>query len=258
MTRAGQGGRLAALDATRGVLACVVVVHHVVRAFGSLAMARWAHMAVLGFFLMSGYVLAYSYDGRPLVFMARRVVRLWPLYAVCVCAGCAVQGLALNPTWLVWWPMPPFQEGAVFDPPAWSLFMEAWATLIFPVLFWVTLRGRIFGMALAGLSFALIYVEPRLFCVPFFAIGVAATGFAINWPRRAPAMLLWLGKISYSLYLTHALVMIVAVRAFGSWGAIAVLPAVFGIAWLCWWAIERPSILLSRRVGATKRVAAQA
>ncbi len=33
MTRAGQGGRLAALDATRGVLACVVVVHHVVRAF---------------------------------------------------------------------------------------------------------------------------------------------------------------------------------------------------------------------------------
>jgi len=170
----------------------------------------------------------------------------------------AVQGLALNPTWLVWWPMPPFQEGAVFDPPAWSLFMEAWATLIFPVLFWVTLRGRIFGMALAGLSFALIYVEPRLFCVPFFAIGVAATGFAINWPRRAPGVLLWLGKISYSLYLTHALVMIVAVRAFGSWGAIAVLPAVFGIAWLCWWAIERPSILLSRRVGAAKRVAVQA
>jgi hypothetical protein len=37
-----------------------------------------------------------------------------------------------------------------------------------------------------------------------------------------------------------------------------VLPAVFGIAWLYWWAIERPSILLSRRVGATKRVAVQA
>jgi peptidoglycan/LPS O-acetylase OafA/YrhL len=189
MMNARRPGRLPVLDATRGALASVVVMHHVVRAFGSLALARPAHVAVLGFFTMSGYVLAYSFDGRKLIFIGKRLIRLWPLYAVCVVAGCLIQGLALNPTWLAWWPMPPFQHGPAFDPPAWSLFMEAWATLIFPLLFWITLRNRTIGVAVAGLSFGLIFLDRGYSVYHFLRSALRRRGSTLGGRNRRPARL---------------------------------------------------------------------
>ena len=59
----------------------------------------------------------------------------------------------------------------------------------------------------------------------------------------------WLGRISYSLYLIRWLVLELATRAFGPWGAVAALPAVFVVGWLVWWGVERPSIWASRRIG---------
>jgi peptidoglycan/LPS O-acetylase OafA/YrhL len=57
----------------------------------------------------------------------------------------------------------------------------------------------------------------------------------------------WLGKISYSLYLSHVLVLTIFANAFGLWGTVAALPVIFAAAWTLWFLVEHPSILLSRR-----------
>jgi peptidoglycan/LPS O-acetylase OafA/YrhL len=177
--------------------------------------------------------------------MARRLVRLWPVYAVVLTLGYATAGQFVP--WRVLFWLPPFPRVEV-DPPAWSLYWEAWATFFFPAAFWVARRSRALAMALAGASFGLTFLHPDLVYVMFFALGVAGSEFAIPWPQRMPGWSLWLGKISYSLYLTHAVVMRVAFSLGGPWAVAASVPAVFAAAWLIWWAVERPSINWSRRV----------
>ena len=73
----------------------------------------------------------------------------------------------------------------------------------------------------------------------------------ISWRNRLleSAIPQWLGRISYSLYLSHALVLKVFVHAFGAWGGVLAIPAALCIGWLIWWGVERPSIKLSRKVG---------
>ena len=68
------------------------------------------------------------------------------------------------------------------------------------------------------------------------------------WLEAAPAQ--WLGKVSYSLYLSHWLVFAAAVRLVGLWGGVWALPLAFPVGWAVWAAVERPSILASRRVKA--------
>jgi peptidoglycan/LPS O-acetylase OafA/YrhL len=77
--------------------------------------------------------------------------------------------------------------------------------------------------------------------------------------RRVPRVLAWLGRISYSVYLLHAIVLLVFVRHLpDAWAR--PLPARFGIAvgfvavvlaasWLSYRVVERPAQLLGRRVG---------
>ena len=81
--------RLGSLDALRGVLALAVLSCH-------LTGAPWpswvAGRAVDGFFILSGYVLCRGYDGRYAAFLARRAVRLWPVYAACITATALLAG----------------------------------------------------------------------------------------------------------------------------------------------------------------------
>jgi peptidoglycan/LPS O-acetylase OafA/YrhL len=242
--------RLHCLDGLRGLLACVVVACHVDEtALHDFALYVPAYVAVVLFFVMSGLVLARSYDGRPFVFIIRRMVRLWPVYAVCMLAGYALIGRLPPPAGFLWWPLPPYNEFGRIDPPAWTLLLEAWATPVLLLYFRIAAFGRKWILFATLASFGLIAVDPRFFCLFFFGIGVSMAQFAIPWPQRVPRLALWLGKISYSLYLTHGLVMQVGMTEFGPKGTALVLPAVFIIAWIVWWAVERPSIAWSRAVG---------
>ena len=68
---------------------------------------------VMAFFAMSGFVLARAYDGRPLAFVVRRVIRLWPLYAVCMVVGYAIIPHRLpSAAVMVWYPLLGSPNGA--------------------------------------------------------------------------------------------------------------------------------------------------
>ena len=75
--------RVAAVDGLRGLLAVVVLAWHVAAPFGLAWLLPAANLAVATFFVLSGYVLTRGWDGRYGVFLIRRFLRLWPVYAAC-------------------------------------------------------------------------------------------------------------------------------------------------------------------------------
>ncbi len=240
------GTRLVCLDALRGVLALVVIGVHVALAYGSRAMIIPGLLAVLGFFTMSGYVLARSYTGRPGLFMVQRVVRLWPLYAACIFAGYALLGRLPPLLELAWWPIPAWGSAPVADYPAWSLYYEAWATPFFPAVFAIARRSRAASWALT-LAIALAgRWDIRLSLCAFFVLGVCLAQYRIRLPTRVPKAAQAVGVISYSLYMTHQLVISVVEPIGGATAVAASVPLMLFVAWVAWRLIERPSIALSR------------
>ena len=73
------------LDGLRGVAALMVVAFHVFEAFATSHLDQRVNHGYLGvdfFFILSGFVVAYAYDDRPLSplqFIKRRIIRLHPM-----------------------------------------------------------------------------------------------------------------------------------------------------------------------------------
>ena len=248
-------GRLLALDGLRGVLALIVVFWHATSPLNLLLFASPAKLAVSGFFLLSGFVLTRSWDGRLGRFMARRFVRLWPVYALCLACGYLIVGV--RPAWLqfFWYPLTIADTLPQIDPPIWSLGMEAYAMPLMPLIVWAG-AGSLYRsaiLALAPLMIARFYaggpLEQYLIALSMFILG----SFLSRWNFRnrflESRLPQWLGGISYSLYLTHWLVFTLAVRTVGPWGGVGAIPAALFIGWLTWRFVEAPSIYASRRVG---------
>ncbi|MFD9003489.1 acyltransferase family protein [Streptomyces sp. NPDC059582] len=149
--------RLPSLTGLRFWAALLVVLYHLSRQVGTvpgLSDAVWyGRSGVTFFFVLSGVVLAWTYDGANVptrVFLWRRFARIWPMLAVSVGASVAVWALmdqavslkAVAATLLLvhaWFPIPVIFKGG--NPAAWSLSDEAWFYLIFPALLAV-LAGR--------------------------------------------------------------------------------------------------------------------
>ena len=109
------GGPLAhfdVLDGLRGVAALLVLLGHetaiVFGTSGSLAPRK--ELAVAFFFMLSGFVISSAYEdhlrrGMPATdFLARRVIRLYPLIALGIAVGSLawiVEGARLRPSWLL-------------------------------------------------------------------------------------------------------------------------------------------------------------
>jgi peptidoglycan/LPS O-acetylase OafA/YrhL len=246
-------GRVAALDGLRGLLAVVVLAWHVCAPFGVGWMLPLANVAVGLFFLMSGYVLTRGWDGRFGLFLARRFLRLWPVYALCLGAGYWIAGV--QPVWseFLWYPYIGPNGSPAIDPPVWSLCLEAYAMPLMPLIVWA---GAASGLRAAFCMAAAAAVGLAIPQVSVLALFIAGAFLArVEWRNRVleSALPQWLGKVSYSLYLSHFLVLELAMRAFGPWGGVAAVPAAFAVGWLVWLAVERPSIGLSRALARAVR-----
>ena len=241
--------RVAAIDGIRGALALVVVAWHVAARFHIDWLLLPANLAVMMFFILSGCVLTRGWDGRYGVFLLRRFVRLWPVYAFCLYVGYFVADV--QPVWteFFWYPYIGPNSTPAIDPPIWSLFLEAWTMPFMPRIVWSG-SANPFRAALAMVVLvAASLFDARILVGALFVFGA----FAARWEYRnrllESALPQWLGQISYSLYLTHWIVIELGVRAMGPWGAVLALPPVFVVAWVVWWSIERPSISASRWLG---------
>ncbi|TWB57847.1 peptidoglycan/LPS O-acetylase OafA/YrhL [Rhizobium sp. ERR 922] len=171
--------RYAALDAMRGLAAFAVVVYHLDRPY-----APSAYIAVDFFFVLSGFVIARAYgeklDGgmTVLAFMKARYARLYPLFLIgsvyglaqlllhWQAAGVGRADLAASILTTVFMlPSPSFLMRSAGDilalyplnGPAWSLFWELLANLVFAlVLFRLKTRSLIL---IAAASLAMLIVS---------------------------------------------------------------------------------------------------
>jgi peptidoglycan/LPS O-acetylase OafA/YrhL len=248
-----QPERVAAVDGLRGLLALVVLAWHVCAPFGLNWMLPLANVSVALFFVLSGYALTRGWDGHYGAYLLRRALRLWPTFALCLALGYVLAGV--RPVWseFLWYPyMDPSAKPAI-DPPAWSLFLEAYATPFLPLLIWAgAARARAIFIACGLTAISLTWAFAGVLAL--FLIGSYLARSALrNRPLEA-RIPQWLGRVSYSLYLSHFLVLELGVRAFGPAGGIVALPAVFAGAWLLWFLVERPSIAASRRAARALRV----
>ena len=237
--------RLPALDGLRGVLAVLVVVSHVVEIdFGSRALAPCSETCVLLFFALSAHVLTRSW-GRfnyP-TFLLRRLVRLWPVFAVCMLAGFALSGAVPDVPALT------FQTILLpADPPSWSLAIEVRAMLLMPVIAWSG-RGGLWRSGLTAAAWlGAVGVSVLL---PIGLAFLAGARLSALEPRMAlfeHPVCQWLGRCSYSLYLSHWVVLAALYRLWGAGSAVVAIPLALGVGHALWWAVERPSIVLSHRV----------
>ena len=135
------------LDAIRGIAALLVVQRHAAPLF---AMSAWpaTHLAVDLFFLMSGFVIAHSYDEKLAMglkfksFMLIRIIRLYPLYLVGLILGVIVEILlaesnlqqvilgTLSAIFMILWTSFP-----MLNDPRWSLTFEVLINAIYAAIF---------------------------------------------------------------------------------------------------------------------------
>lgn len=211
------------LEALRGLAAATVVWHHVIYhqhnldpTYAPTGVAAYnppGPLAVLIFFLLSGYVIGRRYPeplrpGGVLPYLHRRFVRVYPMYVVAVAAGVVVSGftiswLAVGYHLLFWqsWGVPVMFE----NNPLWSLQYEVLYYLAFIPLALLAVRPWVVAVLAAGLGLAALLLPPNGFNEPLgqYVIGFAfwATGWAlarlrteapVAWPRVVSALLLLL------------------------------------------------------------------
>ncbi|MEU3506666.1 acyltransferase [Streptomyces longwoodensis] len=172
--------RLPSLTGLRFWAALLVVLYHLSRQVGTVpwvSEAVWyGRSGVTFFFVLSGVVLAWTYDGAGVparVFLRRRFARVWPLLAVSVAASVAVwawmgrpvSAAAVAATLLLvhaWSPDPVVFTGG--NPAAWSLSDEAWFYLTFPALLalFAGRRARVWAWTAAALTVAALVLWPAL------------------------------------------------------------------------------------------------
>jgi peptidoglycan/LPS O-acetylase OafA/YrhL len=180
------------LDTLRGIAALLVVIWHTEALFGIRPGS--GYLAVDFFFVLSGFVIAHSYDRRlvsgmsPIAFMRVRLIRLYPLYIAGIVIAAVGIGAALALRMQTGWkpgglltafvysmlflPTPPTigQSGSFYplDTPAWSLSLE----LLINFLFAISFRWQSIRVLIGVISASLV-----LLCYSAFSFGSLNNGF---------------------------------------------------------------------------------
>lgn len=166
-------GRLYGLDALRGIAALLVVIGHTEKVTHSAWPVGHYGLAVDFFFMLSGYVMARTYENRlaertisPVGFLARRFRRLWPIAALGVVLALAYS-VATGPVngnlllkfaaALLFLPFPGSSWIFPLNGPRWSLFTELVANFIHALLL-ARLSNRALGAVLALLTIAYVWI----------------------------------------------------------------------------------------------------
>lgn len=157
--------RLPGLDILRGIAALCVLGLHTRAIYGDHG---WifgkGYLAVDLFFMLSGYVMARTYDPRfaaglgPIRFFWARYKRLWPVMAVGSVIGLPKLWFELqNPSAFAWTagfnllllPVPQEGPGFPLNIPAWSILFELTANLIHGLILWRLRRRWLILLAVA-------------------------------------------------------------------------------------------------------------
>jgi peptidoglycan/LPS O-acetylase OafA/YrhL len=164
--------QLGALTSVRALFALMVLYHHFV-GYHRLALPDWAadagNIAVSWFFILSGFILAYNFPvlrggEDTFKFIVSRFWRLFPVHAAMILVSVVLfsgSGLALIRTYPVsllvsltlthGWPAIP-AASQMFNVPAWSISVEWFFYLLFPLLM---ARGWVVRTLLAVAAFAI-------------------------------------------------------------------------------------------------------
>ena len=184
----------------RGVAALFVVARHV-----GPYVPRFSYLAVDLFFVLSGFVLALQNDGRfaggmsARTFLAARVRRLYPLYALGLALG-VISALVADPEHLGWRRtlasaateavgLPAFANlhGASPFPingVLWSIFFEFWVANLVFAMFWRQLHSWRLAALIGVCAAALIVTEKLFYSIDVgwtwktFPFGFARVGFS--------------------------------------------------------------------------------
>ena len=229
------------LDGMRGVAALVVLSAHSSMLFTHTL--RQFVLAVDFFFVLSGFVLAYAYSSRLLSgmpardFIYARIVRIYPLYLVAILIGFAhavmaphsAEGGPLPALWgqlglgLLLMPVSPLTAGHGLYPldyPAWSLFFELLANVVFGLLWLRLYRSKpglaalIAGSAMTLLGCGLVYDT--------FDLGAVSDHAWAGVPRVLFSF--FLGVVLYELHRRRP-----ATIQLNSWVLLAILPAAMAL-----------------------------
>lgn len=238
-----------ALTGLRGLGALLVMSHHFYLHIQVNLRLPWlgsllqnGFMGVDLFFVLSGFVMAMVYGGwfvgsspgrarLVMVFLIRRVARLWPLHAAILAIVLALGVLSgasahsVNQVGANFAMIQAWGVTAAINPPAWSISAEFLAYLMFPFIAAPVLRSR-FGPALSTLAVALLLsacialapplgparrglldlyqnysVLPCLRCLAGFITGMLAwragqLGRVRQWCRTS-----WAGPLALALFL---------------------------------------------------------
>lgn len=176
--------RFTALDGLRGVAALVVVVWHA----GATRLIPGGYLAVDLFFVLSGFVLSYAFEGREGWgrFMFARLKRLYPLYIAGIALGATTILLRVAVDGRYWTTLgaaafmapTPATWGSVyrpypFDNPAWSLFFELLVNAVwFAVTPRLSTRALVVVIGLSGVG-----VAATIFLKGSIAVGDAGADF---------------------------------------------------------------------------------
>jgi peptidoglycan/LPS O-acetylase OafA/YrhL len=325
-------GRIEFLDGIRGFASFMVVIGHSIEAAhfennGGQLVVNLGRIGIIAFFIVSGYVVAYSLARQSVkVFWTRRFFRLFPAYWVCVLIYMAVNvpiwderytvsGLTLIfnalmiqgfigvasflwPTWtlgneLVYYA----QQSATkrWIKPDWSvhfgwLWLGLFAALAFAtrfteydfsaiaplVIFTASLGMAVYlkdtkgSRAWIPYTIAFVVVVPVLgwvlhgdptafpgsvwtasnFDISYLLGGAVFFAFYLLRRQQMPRVLLWLGKISYELYLAHAIILLALARlgVTGWWIVVLGIPLSLAAGWLVYKAVGEPTQEYGRRV----------
>lgn len=211
--------RLSGLDTLRGIAALCVLVYHSTNLYGR-PLFDGGYLAVDFFFILSGYVMARTYEGRAELstvrFMQIRIVRLWPLIALGMVLGFFVEAgqlplslaLAELLIGLTFVPLTLFGGQQIYpcNLPAWSIFSELFANLVHGLLLRrVDTRWLIAIWAGSGLAMAVLLGQANVGSEPWnwywFPLRVGFTyplGIALFRLRKdRPIMPLWAAVILF-------------------------------------------------------------